>query len=515
MENKLNNKKAIVSLTSWKKRIGSVHKTIYNLLSVCSDFHIVLVLSEAEFPNKEKDLPTNLQLLINNELIELLWTPNNYLSYKKIIFTALKYPDFPIISADDDCIYKYDYATELYNAWNSSEEKSLTFVSFYAGKLFENFINLGGYGTLHPPGIYTKDDLDFITSGFAYNLFGVNEDVFYAFLRKQNPKIKIINLKKSINSVAKIHDEIEPLHDEYRKTYKKDPFYKEKFISYFNNFEYYKLCVKKIPELKEIWLKHMKYPLNLESPTTFSEKIQWLKIFDSNDLKTKCSDKIAVREYCKQKLGKDYFIPILEVYNNFDEIDFKKLPKDYVIKTNHGSHTNIIVRNGNINKELAKQKFDKWMSKDWSWYGCEMAYHRIPRKIFIEKYMKQTSKDDLIDYKFLCFNGSPKYCQIISDRHNKNKYANYYDMDFIPQTDISGLDFKANYNIKDTKPKNWDLMKEISKILSKDFNLVRVDFYEIDGILYLSELTFFPRAGYITWTDNSIDLKLGKMLSLK
>lgn len=273
-------------------------------------------------------------------------------------------------------------------------------------------------------------------------------------------------------------------------------------------------CISQIPYLKQRWNLIMNNtPLDLVNPKRLTEKIQWLKIYDSTDLKTLCSDKIAVRQYCFDVLNKDYFIPILGIWKRFEDINFKILPKDYVLKTNHGSHTNLIVKNNKINKVAAKNNFDCWLAKDWTWWGAELAYKRIDRKIFAETYMHD-GHDDLIDYKFLCFNGRPTFCQIIADRHNKNKRLNYYDMNFVPQKNISRTDFLANYNVIDPIPRNWDLMKEVATKLSKAFKFVRVDFYEINNTLYIGELTFFPGSGFIKYTDPTVDLRLGNILTL-
>ena len=128
---KYNGEKAIISLTSWKARINTVSKTIYSLLTICPNFHIVLVLSKDEFPFKEKELPENLMVFVNANLVEILWIDKNYKSYKKWIFTSKKYSTLPIISADDDCIYLFNYANELYLEWL----KTPTFVIRYPGPL--------------------------------------------------------------------------------------------------------------------------------------------------------------------------------------------------------------------------------------------------------------------------------------------------------------------------------------------------------------------------------------------
>ncbi len=274
-----------------------------------------------------------------------------------------------------------------------------------------------------------------------------------------------------------------------------------------------KFCENQIPELKRIYKNKTGKELDLNNCKTLTEKIQWLKIYDSNQLKCRCSDKILVRDYCKEKLGVDLFIPIIGIWNNFDEIDFEKLPKQYVLKTNSGSHTNIIVNGGFIDKNKARQKFKEWLSKDWSWYGKEMAYYPIERKIFAEQFVKDKDNGELTDYKFLCFNGEPKYCQVINDRNTKNFHLNYYNMNF-DFVNISRTDVKNNPKILDEKPQSFEKMKEYATILSQDFNFVRVDFYEINKKSYLSELTFFPAAGFQKYTKPDVDLYFGNMLKI-
>jgi len=272
-------------------------------------------------------------------------------------------------------------------------------------------------------------------------------------------------------------------------------------------------CKSLIPNIKERYKQMMGFYPDIENPKRFTEKLEWLKVYDSTFLKTYCADKITVREYVKNKIGEDISIPIIGIYDKFDDIDFSKLPKDYVIKTNHGSHTNIVVKNGNIDKTKARNKFNEWLSKDWSWWGYELCYSLIPRKIFIEKYMSDGNKD-LLDYKFLCFNGKPMFCQIISDRNNSNKHLNYYDMNWNQCTEISRLDFKANYSISHKEPYTFKTMKSYAEILSRDFKFVRVDFYEINNKVYFGELTFYPGASYIKYKDDKTDFYFGSMLNL-
>lgn len=155
-----NGEKAIISLTSWKARINTVSKTLYSLIHQCPGFHIVLVLSEEEFPKKEKELPENLMLFVENNLIEILWVYKNYKSFKKILFTMEKYRNIPVISADDDCLYKYNYAEELFKRWETNKNKAVTqSASFGSGfgvlmtydmiKNYEQFLNNQVIATNH------------------------------------------------------------------------------------------------------------------------------------------------------------------------------------------------------------------------------------------------------------------------------------------------------------------------------------------------------------------------------
>lgn len=269
-------------------------------------------------------------------------------------------------------------------------------------------------------------------------------------------------------------------------------------------------CISQIPKMKARFRQMMGREPDLVNPKRFTDKLEWLKAYDSTFLKTYCADKILVRDYVKEKLGKDISIPLLGTYDKFDNIDFSKLPKDYVMKTNHGSHTNIIVRNGQINKVNAKRQFNEWLSKDWSWWGYEMHYVPIKRKILIEKYM-DNGPEGLIDYKFWCFNGEPKFFTINGD--NGHGGINHYDFNgnLLP---YSRKELPADKNKKWNMPNNLAEMKEYAAKLSEDFKFVRVDFYEINGKVYFGELTFIPGAAYIKYTDDKVDFELGNLLQL-
>ena len=192
-----NGEKAIISLTSWKARIGTVSKTLYSLLKMCPGFHIVLVLSEEEFPKKEAELPDSLMLFVKNELIELLWIYKNYKSFKKWIFTADKYENksIPIISADDDCIYKYNYAQELYNIWSGNKDCIITMSKNNEWKIDNKKIHFShGCASLY----YNIDYKLMIKSLNESILDTNNDDSFYGFFYYFfNKRIIYLNHKHS------------------------------------------------------------------------------------------------------------------------------------------------------------------------------------------------------------------------------------------------------------------------------------------------------------------------------
>lgn len=218
---KFNNERGIISLTSWKARIGTVGKTLYSLLKMCPGFHIVLVLSEEEFPEKEKELPEELMLFVDNDLIEILWVYKNYKAFKKVIFTMDKYRDVPVISADDDCIYLKNYAQEFYDIWENNKD---CFISCW-GKKYENpenklkqTTNTAGAATLFPPFVFREFAIKNLTNKLM-NKTG-QDDLYYLCL-KMKMEINGVIICGSYKNTYVFHDENEPIHNEY-KSLKKD-----------------------------------------------------------------------------------------------------------------------------------------------------------------------------------------------------------------------------------------------------------------------------------------------------
>ena len=205
--------KACIALTSWKKRINTVGITIYNLFETCGpDYHIVLTLAEEEFPKKEQELPRDLVLMNRAGVFEILWCKRNIGSFKKILYAMQRYRTIPIISADDDCLYRYNYADELYAHWVNNENSRICYwCSDILG--YGSAINTSGYATLHPPFFY-GDCIHLLSS----KVVSMNEDdLFYAAYSMILNKASVVCLNKSFDEIAISHDEMQPLHDLYRK----------------------------------------------------------------------------------------------------------------------------------------------------------------------------------------------------------------------------------------------------------------------------------------------------------
>lgn len=194
-----NGEPAIISLTTWKARIHTVGITLFSLLTQCPGFHIVLVLSDEEFPEKEKELPDELMLFVKNNLIELLWVYKNYRSFKKVLFTMDKYRDVPVISADDDCIYIKNYAETLYNHWINKKETGIYYISNTGGT---------GWGALFTPNIFKYN---FFSSFLKDEILNTNnDDVFYIYMLKKL-KFKRITLDTDRFEYVVFHDELVPI----------------------------------------------------------------------------------------------------------------------------------------------------------------------------------------------------------------------------------------------------------------------------------------------------------------
>ena len=266
--------------------------------------------------------------------------------------------------------------------------------------------------------------------------------------------------------------------------------------------------------LEEQFREIVGYPLNLDNPQTFNEKLQWLKLYHHqhpNPLMTKCADKVAVRDYIKEKIGEEYLVPSLGVWDNPDDINFDQLPDRFVLKVNWGSGQNIIVKDkSKLNINEAREQLRDWMKPECNHYynHFEWCYKDIQPKIIAEKYLD--FETDLLDYKIMCYNGIPKNLFVCSERRSSLKVT-FFDLNW------KRLPFIRKYPASEKKiekPIFFDKMLEISKILAKPFPFVRVDFFCLKDKLYIGELTFFPGAGHEDFEPIEWDKRLGDLLVL-
>lgn len=255
--------------------------------------------------------------------------------------------------------------------------------------------------------------------------------------------------------------------------------------------------------------------LDLEDPKTFNEKIQWLKIHDHNPAYTEMVDKLAVKKYIAGKLGEDCVVPVLGVWDKFDEIDFSKLPDRFVLKCTHDSGGIFVCTDkASFPKEEAREKINSCMKRDFYYRTREWPYKNVPRKIFAEEYIDDGRGSDLTDYKFYCFHGEPKFCQVITDRRSVEK-IDFFDMDWNLQPFTGIMLPHKPHNPNVSKPESFDEMVRAAKLLSKDIAFVRVDFYDVNGKMYFGEITFYPGSGFGYYKPEEWNDILGSYIDLQ
>lgn len=266
--------------------------------------------------------------------------------------------------------------------------------------------------------------------------------------------------------------------------------------------------------LKILFPLRVGYKLNLDNPKTFNEKLQWLKLYNRKPIYTKMVDKVDAKEYVANIIGEEYIIPTLGVYNSVDDIDFNKLPNQFVLKCTHDSGGIVICSDkSKLNIEEAKNKLRRGLKVNYYYQNREWPYLNVKPRIIAEQYMVDESGYELKDYKFFCFDGKVNLLFIATDRGSEAEETkfDFFDADFNHLPFTNG---HPNATKPIVQPKGFEKMKELAAKLSKGHSHLRVDLYDINGKIYFGELTFFHWSGMTPFVPVEWDYKLGEMIKL-
>lgn len=248
--------------------------------------------------------------------------------------------------------------------------------------------------------------------------------------------------------------------------------------------------------------------LNLKNPVRFTEKLQWLKLHDRKPEYSKMVDKYEAKQYTADKIGTEYIIPTLGVWDSFDEIDFEKLPDKFVLKCTHDSGGLVICKDKkSLDKERAKDKIEKSLKNNYYLWGREWPYKSVKPRIIAEQFMLDSKTENLCDFKFFCFGGQVRCAKVDFDRFIKH-HANYYD----EKTNI--LNFgeaicPPDYNKNIELPESIPEIEKLAQELAKEHPFLCADFYDADGKIYFGEMTFYPASGFGEFSDDKWDKLLG------
>lgn len=267
------------------------------------------------------------------------------------------------------------------------------------------------------------------------------------------------------------------------------------------------------------WLFRLKTGkrLNLSSPKSFSEKLQWLKLYDRKPIYTTMVDKYAVKEFVANIIGEKYIIPTLGVWNKPENIEWEKLPSQFVLKTTHsGGSTGVVICNdkGILDKEAAVNKLSASMGKNVYNTSREWPYKNVKPRIIAEEFIQpDDSKEGLSDYKWYCFGGQPMYCQVIQNRYS-HETIDFFDVDWNHQEFVGLNPTAGNAAITPARPLQLEKQIDIAKRLSQGLHFSRIDLYEANGHVYFGEITFYPMSGFGKFRPMEYNEILGQMLGL-
>lgn len=273
--------------------------------------------------------------------------------------------------------------------------------------------------------------------------------------------------------------------------------------------------MKKLPDRKYIEMLYyvrLGEHCDLNRPETFNEKLNWLKLYDRDPKYTKMADKYEVREYIREKLGEEYLIPLIGVWDSTKEIDPSALPEKFVLKCTHDSASVVICRDrASFDFDEAFRKLDEALSRNYFYPAREWVYKDIRPRIIAEEYMTDESGTELKDYKIFNFGGKPELIQVDFGRfvhHERNLYSTEWEL--LPET----FEYPRNGSVKIEKPENLEEMLRFAAILSEGIPSVRTDFYSINGRTYFGEITFYQEGGFGHFSSKEYAEKLGELIKL-
>lgn len=275
------------------------------------------------------------------------------------------------------------------------------------------------------------------------------------------------------------------------------------------------LAQKVLPDefLSKVYFKLVLHKeLNLRDPATFNEKLQWMKLyyFPFNQTVIRCADKFEVRAYIEERGYGSTLVPLLGVWEKPEDIPWRELPEQFVLKCNHGCAYNILCPDkSTFDRKKAQKQFRIWLKEDFGAFNIERHYSHIkPRMIICEEYLG----DCITDYKFFCFNGKPKYIYVSNDLiHDRQAQIGFFYLDGKKMplkrddyADIASVEF----------PPYFGKMREMAEALAQEFPFVRVDFFVANDRYYFAELTFTPGACMMPFNPERYDLEWGKQIDL-
>ena len=265
--------------------------------------------------------------------------------------------------------------------------------------------------------------------------------------------------------------------------------------------------------LKRMYRIRMGRELNLEQPQLYTEKLQWLKLHDHRPEYTRMVDKYEVKRYIAQKIGEEYVVPLLGVWEQAEDIDFDSLPERFVLKTTHDSGGIVICKDKQtLDIPAARKKLHHFLKREYYSQNREWPYKNVKPRIIAEAYMEDSRQGELRDYKFFTFGGEPQVLYIAQGRgRGEPTVADFFDMEY------NHLDFTIDHDmaaVLPEKPVNFELMKHLAARLSEGTPQLRVDFYEVDGRVYFGEMTFFHCSGMANFHPEQWNRTFGDWITL-